>query len=62
MVNYEKTINGESVSETPYFCDDNEIILCGHEYFGNAFELETNPFQHVSRRAFRCGRVHVIAK
>jgi len=37
MVNYEKTKNGEFVFETPYFCDDNEIILSGHEYFGDAF-------------------------
>jgi hypothetical protein len=37
MVNYEKK-NDEFVFEPPYFCDDNEIILCGHEYFGDAFE------------------------
>jgi hypothetical protein len=37
IVNYEKTKNGEFVFETPYFCDDSEIILCGHEYFGDAF-------------------------
>ncbi|MDA8430814.1 MAG: hypothetical protein M0T70_16290 [Geobacteraceae bacterium] len=38
MVDYEHTKNGEFVFETPYFCDDNEIILCGHEYFGDAFD------------------------
>ena len=43
IVNYEKTKNGEFVFETPYFCDDNEIILCGHEYFGDAFDLEAPP-------------------
>jgi hypothetical protein len=37
IVNYEKGKNGEFVFETPYFCDDNEIILSGHEYFGDAF-------------------------
>jgi len=36
MVNYEKKNDG-FVFEPPYFCDDNEIILCGHEYFGDAF-------------------------
>jgi hypothetical protein len=39
LVNYENTNSGEFVFETPYFCDDNEIILCGHEYFGDAFEV-----------------------
>jgi hypothetical protein len=37
IVNYEKTKGGEFVFETPHFCDDNEIILSGHEYFGDAF-------------------------
>ena len=37
LVNYEKTKEGEFVFETPHFCDDNEIILSGHEYFGDAF-------------------------
>jgi hypothetical protein len=40
IVNYDKTKNGEFFFETPYFCDDNEIILNGHEYFGDAFDLE----------------------
>lgn len=39
MVNYEKTKNGEFIFDTPYFCEDNEIILSGHEYFGDAFSL-----------------------
>jgi hypothetical protein len=43
VVNYEKTKNGEFVFETPYFCDDNEIVLSGHEYFGDAFDLEAIP-------------------
>lgn len=38
VVNYEKKRNGEFVFETPYFCDDNEIILSGHEYFGDAYD------------------------
>ncbi|MFA7402362.1 MAG: hypothetical protein WC007_00085 [Pelobacteraceae bacterium] len=38
MVNYEKTKNSEFVFETPYFCDDSEIVLSGHEYFGDAFD------------------------
>jgi hypothetical protein len=38
IVNYEKTKDGELIFETPYFCDDNEIILSGHEYFGDAFD------------------------
>lgn len=42
MVNYEKSKNGEFVFESPCFCDDNEIILSGHEYFGDAFET---PFE-----------------
>jgi hypothetical protein len=43
MVNYEKSKTGEFVFETPYFCDDNEIVLSGHEYFGDAFVLEASP-------------------
>jgi len=39
IVNYEKMKNGEFIFETPYFCDDNEIILSGHEYFGDAFDV-----------------------
>lgn len=38
MVEYEQTKDGKFVFETPYFCDDNEIILCGHEYFGDSFD------------------------
>lgn len=38
LVNYEITKNGEFVFETPYFCDVNEIVLSGHEYFGDAFD------------------------
>ena len=38
LVNYEKKKDGEFIFETPYFCDDNEIILSGHEYFGDAFD------------------------
>ena len=37
IVDYEKTKAGEFAFETPHFCDDNEIILSGHEYFGDAF-------------------------
>ena len=37
IVNYEKSKNGEFTFEAPYFCDDNEIILSGHEYFGDVF-------------------------
>jgi hypothetical protein len=37
MVNYEKK-KDEFIFDPPHFCDDNEIILCGHEYFGDAFE------------------------
>lgn len=39
LVNYDKTKQGEFIFETPYFCDDNEIVLSGYEFFGNAFEL-----------------------
>ncbi|MDD2850899.1 MAG: hypothetical protein PHY09_03245 [Desulfuromonadaceae bacterium] len=38
IVDYKKSKNGEFEFETPYFCDDNEIILSGHEYFGDAFD------------------------
>ena len=37
MVTYVKAKNGEFVFEEPYFCTATEIILCGHEYFGDAF-------------------------
>ncbi len=39
VVNYETTKKGEFVFESPHFCDDTEIILSGHEYFGDAFDL-----------------------
>jgi hypothetical protein len=38
IVDYEQKKSGEFVFEAPYFCDDNEIILSGHEYFGDAFK------------------------
>lgn len=38
MVDYSKSKSGEFTFEPPYFCDDNEIILNGHEYFGDAFQ------------------------
>ena len=38
MVNYEKSKTGEFTFEAPYFCDDNEIVLSGHEYFGDVFQ------------------------
>jgi hypothetical protein len=37
IVDYEKSKTGEFAFEAPHFCDDNEIILSGHEYFGDAF-------------------------
>ena len=37
-VAYEKKKSGEFIFETPHFCDDYEIILSGHEYFGDAFK------------------------
>ena len=43
IVNYEQSKNGEFIFESPYFCNDNEIILSGHEYFGDAFDLAATP-------------------
>lgn len=40
IVDYEKSKTAEFTFEAPHFCDDNEIILSGHEYFGDAFILE----------------------
>ncbi len=43
LVNYEKSKKGEFVFDAPYFCDDTEIVLFGHEYFGDAFARDSHP-------------------
>ena len=42
LVHYSRSKKGEFSFEAPYFCDDTEIVLSGHEYFGDAFDTNNN--------------------